>query len=148
MISDIPRCTRDGEGLFIPDCYSRWNLGPPYGSDRRLWEIGFGDKTSRLNTSYFHDYFTKYLLRKKWGITFWATLLYMRVKKKQSSPATRHGGAWGERRYSSYSFLTSALDGGKWSASRPGHALPRGKDPRYPLYRRLCGPQSRSGYKG
>jgi hypothetical protein len=30
----------------------------------------------------------------------------------QRSPATRHGGAWGERRYSSYSFVTSALDGG------------------------------------
>jgi hypothetical protein len=51
---------------------------------------------------------------------------------KQSSPATRHGGAWGERRYSSYSFLTSALDGGEWSASRPDRALPRGKDPWYP----------------
>jgi hypothetical protein len=35
--------------------------------------------------------------------------------------------------YSCYSFLTSALDGGEWSASRPGHALPPGKDPRYPL---------------
>jgi hypothetical protein len=45
-------------------------------------------------------------------------------KKKQSCPATRHGSAWGERRYSSYSFLTSALDGGEWSASRPGRALP------------------------
>jgi hypothetical protein len=31
--------------------------------------------------------------------------------KKQSSPATRHGGAWRKRRYSSYSLLTSALDG-------------------------------------
>jgi hypothetical protein len=31
-----------------------------------------------------------------------------------------HGGAWWERRYSSYSFSTSALDGGEWSASRPG----------------------------
>jgi hypothetical protein len=30
----------------------------------------------------------------------------------------------GEKRYSSYSFLTSALDGGEWSASRPGRALP------------------------
>jgi hypothetical protein len=39
------------------------------------------------------------------------------VKKK--SPATRHDGAWGEKRYSSYSFLTSTLDGGEWSASRP-----------------------------
>jgi hypothetical protein len=30
----------------------------------------------------------------------------------------------GERMYSSYSFTTSALDGGEWSASRPGRALP------------------------
>jgi hypothetical protein len=51
----------------------------------------------------------------------------------------------GERRYSSYSFLTSAPDGGEWSASRPGRALPRRKDPQYPLYRRLSGPQGRSG---
>jgi hypothetical protein len=70
---------------------------------------------------------------------------YARYKK--SSPATRPGGVWGERRYSSYSFLTSALDWGEWSASRPGRALPRGKDPRYPLYRRLGGPQSRSGHR-
>jgi hypothetical protein len=67
---------------------------------------------------------------------------------KQSSPATRHGGAWGERRYCSYSFLTSALDGGEWSTSRPDRAMPRGKDPRYPLYRRLDGPQSWSGHRG
>jgi hypothetical protein len=87
--------------------------------------------------------------------------------------------------------LTSALDGGEWSASRPGRALPpgkcppvpivqeagwapepvwtqrleekssasvgdgtpaalytRGNDPRYPLYRKLGGPQSRSGRRG
>jgi hypothetical protein len=30
----------------------------------------------------------------------------------------------GERRYSPYSYLTSALGGGEWSASHPGHALP------------------------
>jgi hypothetical protein len=35
----------------------------------------------------------------------------------------------GERRYSSYSFTTTALDGGEWSASRPGRALPPGKGP-------------------
>jgi hypothetical protein len=29
----------------------------------------------------------------------------------------------GERMYGSYSFTTSALDGGEWSASRPGRAL-------------------------
>jgi hypothetical protein len=38
-----------------------------------------------------------------------------------------HEGDLGERRYSSYSFLTSALDGGEWSGSNPGRALPPGK---------------------
>jgi hypothetical protein len=33
----------------------------------------------------------------------------------------------GERRYSSYSFSTSALDGGEWSASRPGRAFTPGE---------------------
>jgi hypothetical protein len=47
--------------------------------------------------------------------------------KKQSSPATCRGGIWGERRYSFYSFLTSALDRGEWLASRPGRTLPRGR---------------------
>jgi hypothetical protein len=57
-----------------------------------------------------------------------------------------HGG---ERRYSSYSYLTSALDGGEWSASHPSRALyPQGKDPWYPLDRRLGGPQSQSGHRG
>jgi hypothetical protein len=37
-------------------------------------------------------------------------------------------------RYSSYcSFLTSALEGGEWSASRPGRALPPGKEPPVPI---------------
>jgi hypothetical protein len=45
---------------------------------------------------------------------------------------TRHGGAWDERRYSS-SFLTSALDRGEWSASRPGRALPPGRGPPVPI---------------
>jgi hypothetical protein len=54
-------------------------------------------------------------------------------KRKKSCPATRHGGTLGERRYSSYSFLTWALDGGEWSASRPGRALPPGKEPPVPI---------------
>jgi hypothetical protein len=33
----------------------------------------------------------------------------------------------GDRRYSSCSFLTSAVEGGEWSASRPGRALPPGE---------------------
>jgi hypothetical protein len=35
----------------------------------------------------------------------------------------------GERRYSSYSFTTSALDGGEWSV----RALPPGKGPPVPI---------------
>jgi hypothetical protein len=30
-------------------------------------------------------------------------------------------------------FLTSVLDGGEWSASRPGRALPPGKEPPVPI---------------
>jgi len=41
--------------------------------------------------------------------------------------------------------LTSALDGGKWSASRPARFNPKKKSPRYPLERRLGEPQNRSG---
>jgi hypothetical protein len=47
--------------------------------------------------------------------------------------ATRHGGAWGERRYSSCSFSTSALDGGEWSASRLGRAFTPGEGPPVPI---------------
>jgi len=40
--------------------------------------------------------------------------------------------------------MTAALEGSEWSAARPGRTLPPGKT-RYPLYRRLGGPQGRSG---
>ena len=59
-------------------------------------------------------------------------------------PFIGHEGPQGEQRYSSTLFLTSALEGGEGSASRPGRTLPPGKT-RYPLYRRLCEPQGRSG---
>jgi hypothetical protein len=35
----------------------------------------------------------------------------------------------GEWRYSSIHSVTSALDGGEWSASRPGRFTPRERDP-------------------
>jgi hypothetical protein len=57
----------------------------------------------------------------------WIYFKHVVKKKSFSSPATRHGGAWGERRYSSYSFTTSALDGGEWSASRPVRAFTPGE---------------------
>jgi hypothetical protein len=44
--------------------------------------------------------------------------------------APRHEGVLGEWRYSSTHSLTSALDGGEWSASRPGHFTPRKRAPR------------------
>ena len=41
--------------------------------------------------------------------------------------------------------MTAALEGGEWSAARPDRTLPLGKT-RYPLYRRMGGPQGRSGW--
>ena len=40
--------------------------------------------------------------------------------------------------------MTAVLEGGEWSAARPGRTLPPGKT-RCPFYRRLGGPQGRSG---
>ena len=40
--------------------------------------------------------------------------------------------------------MTTALEGGEWSASRPGSTLTLRKT-QYSLYRRLGGPQGRSG---
>jgi hypothetical protein len=63
-------------------------------------------------------------------------ILYQPIKKSKKSKAVplhtmeTHGG---ESRYSSYSFLTSALDEGEWSASRPGRALPPGKEHPVPI---------------
>jgi hypothetical protein len=44
--------------------------------------------------------------------------------------------------------LTSALVGGKWSASRPGRFTPGEGALWDPLDRRLSGPQSRCGRRG
>jgi hypothetical protein len=59
-------------------------------------------------------------------------------------PFIGHEGLQGEQSYSSTLFLTLALEGGEGSASLPGRTLPPGKT-RYPLYRRLGGPQGQSG---
>jgi hypothetical protein len=51
---------------------------------------------------------------------------YVKVSKVKQSLYT----PWrrlGEEEYSSYSFTTSALDGGEWSASRPGRAFTPGE---------------------
>jgi hypothetical protein len=49
----------------------------------------------------------------------------------------RHACAEEERQYSSYSFLNSALDGVSGQRDAQAALYPRGKDPRYPLNRRL-----------
>jgi hypothetical protein len=61
----------------------------------------------------------------------------MKFALEQSMKAQR-----GEYRYSSILPLISALDG--WFTPRPGRFTP-GKETRYPLYRRLGGPQGRCG---
>ena len=43
--------------------------------------------------------------------------------------------------------MTAAIEGGEWSAARPGRNLPLGKT-RYPFYRSLGGPQGRSATDG
>jgi hypothetical protein len=53
-------------------------------------------------------------------------------KKGKVVPLSSIEAHLGDRRYSSYSFLTSALEGGEWSASYPGRALPPGKEPPVP----------------
>jgi hypothetical protein len=68
---------------------------------------------------------------------------YTRIKGKVH-PITGHESPEGEQRYSSTLSLTLALDGGGWSTPRPGRFTP-GKETRYQLYRRLGGPQGRSG---
>jgi hypothetical protein len=52
-----------------------------------------------------------------------------KVKQSRYTPWRRLGG----EEYSSYSFTTSALDGGELSASLPGRALPPGKGPPVPI---------------
>ena len=65
--------------------------------------------------------------------------------KGKGHPRTGHEGPEGEYRYSSTLSLTSALNGIVWSTLRHATAaLPAGKT-QYPLYRRLGGPQCRSG---
>jgi hypothetical protein len=56
------------------------------------------------------------------------TSTYTGQQKKQSSPATRHGGSWGERRYSS-SFLTSALYGVSDQRHAPAALCPGERTP-------------------
>ena len=65
-------------------------------------------------------------------------------QKGKAHPRTSHEGPKWEIKYSSILSLTSALDGGGWLTSRPGRFTPR-KQIRYPVYKRIGEPHSRSG---
>jgi hypothetical protein len=99
-------------------------------------ELPFGAYWSPHNSTAFITFIPKCKVLKQWHCEtvakLWLLLLIVKGKGKVSCPATHHEGAWGERRYSSYSFLTLALDGGEWSASCPSRALPLGKGPPVP----------------
>jgi hypothetical protein len=56
-----------------------------------------------------------------------------RVKSIYYSPTTRHKGAWLERRYSSYSFTTSALDGVSDQRHAPAALYPLEKESPIPI---------------
>ena len=64
------------------------------------------------------------------------TLTNKREKLSLSTPLRHRGGAEAEL----HSFLMSAVDGGDWLTSRSCRFPPRGRKPRYPLKKGLCGP--------
>ena len=70
--------------------------------------------------------------------------IYTRDKSKKACTITGHESPEVEYLYSSTLSSNSALDWGAWLAPRPGR-FTTGKEIRYPLYRRLDGPQGRSG---
>jgi hypothetical protein len=72
-------------------------------------------------------------------------LTHISIEKCKLS-SYRHAGSKGERVYSSSLFLTSVLDGVSGQGHAPAAIYPRER-PRFPLDRRLCGPQSWSGYR-
>ena len=72
------------------------------------------------------------------------TLLRTWKRKLKFHPRTGHEGLQKEKRYRSPLSWTSALNGGGWLTPRPGRFTPR-KETRYPLYRRLSGPEGRCG---
>jgi hypothetical protein len=67
--------------------------------------------------------------------------LYVNNQNSKAVPAPVMMALGGEG-VRSYLFLTSALDGGEWSASRPGRALDPGKGPSVPIVQEAgCDPQ-------
>jgi hypothetical protein len=73
-----------------------------------------------------------------------AYLHFAKVKLSHYTPTE----AQGESIYSSYSFTTSELDGGKWSVSCPGCNLTPGKGHQVSIVQEAGWPQNWSGHRG
>jgi hypothetical protein len=79
------------------------------------------------------------------------TLCYIpsaKLTSKIKAVPLRHESANGDRRHSSYSFLTSAPVGVNGQHHAPATFYPRERTPRYSLDKRLAGPQSWCGHRG
>jgi hypothetical protein len=66
-------------------------------------------------------------------VVFCNTLAFYGAKLKLKLSQYKPWRRLGERRYSSYSYSTSALHGGEWSGSRPGRAWAPRKGPPVPI---------------
>jgi hypothetical protein len=75
-------------------------------------------------------------------VSFTTIILRTSLVKGKAVPIHSYAGALEVRRYSSYSSVNSAPDGGEWSASRLAALYLRKGTLRYPLDRRLGGPQT------
>jgi hypothetical protein len=99
----------------------------------------------RENCRQRRNFFMLYLTGKSFGYQL-ELMIKLRVKEvylKGKAVPLHATKALGERRYSSYSYSTSVLDGVNGQRHAPVAVYPRGKDPRYPLYRGWVG--SRAG---
>jgi hypothetical protein len=121
--------------LFLTFSFNRTSYISPVPGQR-----GKSPKRSRNENEFSENIHKHSLLMKKYTIMQLTHEVRAEVvRRKVKLSRYRHVGAKGKR-YSS-SFLSSALDGGEWSASRPYRAFILGKGSRYPLCRRLGGPQ-------
>jgi hypothetical protein len=71
-----------------------------------------------------------------------ATFLCKHTKCFMQLSRYRHAGTNGERSYGSFSFLTSALDGGEWLRHTPAAIYPRGRTPGTHLIGGWLGPRA------
>jgi hypothetical protein len=108
--------------------FQRYVLPPSSGmnkpSDRRFESVD-----NHFTRQYNPEDSSEHHTRRRENLKSHNTTEAWKFKKKQSSPATRHGGAWGERRYSSYSLLTSALDGMNGQRHAPTGICPEERTP-------------------